>query len=763
MDRKPAKKSADTLPSREQLLAYIAEHPGASGKREIGRAFGIKGGAKIALKHLLKDLEDEGAIQRKKKRLSRPGDLPPVAVLIVTERTRDGELIAVPSEWGEESGEAPRVLILTGSRKPRDRGPAPGIGDRVLTKLSAEVPEGSAANYSGSVIKVIDRTPQTVLGIVRKAGDGWRLEPIDKKQKEAIIPGDSLGKAQEGDLVSVTLQGGPRHALPMARVASVIGSMKGEKAVSMIAIHAHGIPHIFPDAVLEEAKAVPARVTKKDREDWRDLPLITIDPPDAKDHDDAVHAVADDDADNPGGFVCTVAIADVGFYVRPGTALDTEARLRGNSVYFPDRVVPMLPERISNDLCSLREGKDRAALAVRMVFGADGRKRSHTFHRILMRSAAKLSYAEAQAAFDTDADPVGDDLGVPVLRPLWQAYQTLARGRADREPLELSIPERKVILGEDGRIDRIVTPKPLEANRLIEEFMIQANVAAAETLEKAKSPLVYRIHDAPSLAKLESLRTFLASIDATFPKSGNLRPSHFNQVLTRLKTTEHGQLIHDVVLRTQSQAEYNPANIGHFGLNLRRYAHFTSPIRRYADLIVHRGLIGSLGLGAGAQPDGIETMLPEIAAEISATERRAMAAERDTIDRLVAYWLADRIGSTFTGRIAGVTKAGLFVRLDETGADGYIPIGTLGQDYYVYDEGQHALIGRSSGEMHRLGDTVEVKLTEVAPVAGALRFELLTEGRKVPARSRPSGKRPPARNPRASAGKATSPRGKRRG
>ncbi|MGD9739924.1 MAG: ribonuclease R [Bauldia sp.] len=739
MDRKPAKTSAAALPSREELIAFIAEHPGEAGKREIARAFGIKGGAKIALKRVLKEMEEGGAIKRKQKRLSRPGDLPSVAVLIVTERTRDGELIAAPSDWEEERGDPPKVLILSGGgRKPKERGPAPGVGDRVLAKLATTVPEGSAATYSGSVIRVIDRKPQTFLGIVRKTGTEWRLEPVDKKQKEAaVLSPDALEGAKDGDLVSAVLMWGPRRSLPLARVDAVIGSMKGEKAVSMIAIHAHGIPYIFPEAVLEEAAKAPARLSKKDREDWRDLALVTIDPPDAKDHDDAVHAVADDDPENKGGYVCTVAIADVGWYVRPGTALDREARLRGNSVYFPDRVVPMLPERISNDLCSLREKKDRAALAVRMVFGADGRKRSHSFHRILMRSAAKLSYAEAQAAFDKDADPVGDDLGVPVLRPLWAAYQTLARGRAEREPLDLDIRERKVIVGKDGAIERIITPVPLEANRLIEEFMIQANVAAAETLEKAKSPLVYRIHDAPSLAKLEALRTFLASIDSTFPKSGNLRPSHFNQVLSRLKETEHGQIIHEVVLRTQSQAEYSPANIGHFGLNLRRYAHFTSPIRRYADLIVHRGLIRALGLGDGGLADGIEAVLAEIAAEISATERRAMAAERDTIDRLVAHWLADRIGATFTGRIAGVTRAGLFVKLDETGADGFVPISTIGNDYYVHDEARHALVGRQSGERHRLGDTVEVRLVEVAPVAGALRFELLTEGKRVPTKERP--------------------------
>jgi len=405
----------------------------------------------------------------------------------------------------------------------------------------------------------------------------------------------------------------------------------------------------------------------------------------------------------------------------------------------------MLPERISNDLCSLREDEDRPALAVRMVFTAAGRKKTHRFHRIMMRSAAKLSYAEAQLVFD-GGHLKHDARVLAALRPLWDAYQVLSRGREEREPLELDLPERKVVLGKDGAIERIVVPERLESHRLIEEFMIQANVAAAETLEARKSPLVYRIHDAPSLAKLEALRQFLASIELSLPKSGNLRPSHFNRILSRARDTEHGQLLHEVVLRTQAQAEYSPENIGHFGLNLRRYAHFTSPIRRYADLLVHRALVRALKLGAGGLPDGAENELPVIAAQISAAERRAMAAERDTIDRLVAHWLADRIGATFRGRISGVTRAGLFVKLDETGADGFVPARTIGSEYFRYEEAMHAMVGNRSGETHRLGDRVTVKLVEAAPVAGALRFELLSEGRILSGAQRRPSERPGGRS-----------------
>ena len=734
MAKKPSTKNRTKaerpFPSREQILQFIAENPGRSGKREIARAFGISGGAKIALKALLKSLLEEGHVEKKHRRLKRPDDLPPVSVLIVTGRDQDGELLAEPVEWPEEQGPPPKAAIVADRR---GKTPAPGIGDRVLARLSKGEPDGPP--YAARVIKILDRRPATVLGVVRMAPDGARLEPVDKKQKELILEPGGLGKAGEGDLVSVETTQSGRYGLARARVKDVIGSMKSEKAVSLIAIHAHGIPFEFPGEVLKEAETVkPA--TLAGRDDWRDLALLTIDPPDAKDHDDAVHAEPDPDPNNPGGTVVTVAIADVAWYVRPHSALDREAVNRGNSVYFPDRVVPMLPERISNDLCSLKEGVDRPAIAVRMVFSADGHKRNHRFHRIMMRSAARLSYAEAQHAFEGDAIK-HDQRVIGALKSLWDAYRILSRGRDSRQPLDLDLPERKVVLGPDGAIERIVVPARLEAHRLIEEFMIQANVAAAETLEAKKSPLVYRIHDAPSLAKLEALRDFLASIEMTLPKGGNLRPSHFNQILSRAKETEHSQLLSEVVLRTQAQAEYSPENIGHFGLNLRRYAHFTSPIRRYADLLVHRALIRALDLGSDGLPDGIEAELPEIAARISAAERRAMAAERDTIDRLVAHWLADRIGATFAGRISGVTRAGLFVKLDETGADGFVPMRSLGSDYFIYDEARRAVIGRNSGEMHRLGDSVEVKLIEAAPLAGALRFELLSEGRIVPRAKRP--------------------------
>ena len=505
------------------------------------------------------------------------------------------------------------------------------------------------------------------------------------------------------------------------------------RAASLIAIHAHTIPHVFRrDTLLEADTARPATLGGRHdlREDWRHVPLVTIDPPDAKDHDDAVHAEPDDNASNRGGHIISVAIADVAHYVKPGSALDREALVRGNSVYFPDRVVPMLPERISNDLCSLRPAEDRAALAVRMVIGADGRKRSHTFHRIMMRSAAKLSYEQTQLAIGGRTDEVTAHLMAPVLEPLYAAYEALTRARAERAPLDLDLPERKILLKHDGTVDRVIVPERLEANRLIEEFMILANVAAAETLEKARVPLIYRVHDEPGIEKVNALREFLATLQIPLAKTGALRPDIFNRILARVKGGDREQLINEVVLRSQAQAEYAAENYGHFGLNLRRYAHFTSPIRRYADLIVHRGLIRALKLGTDGLPEATDVpALAEIAAQISATERRAMLAERETKDRLIAHFLADRIGASFEGRVAGVHRAGLFVKLNETGADGFVPARTIGDEYFRYDEAGHAMVGSRSGDSYRLGDRVTVKLAEAAPVAGALRFELLSEAR----------------------------------
>ncbi|WP_425596039.1 ribonuclease R [Roseibium album] len=723
--RKHAKVPGET-PSREDILAFVADNPGRAGKREIARHFGIIGGARIHLKKMLKDLSEEGLIEKRNKRMIRPGDLPPVFVANLIGRDRDGYLLGVPVDWDEDAGDPPRILVLTGKTKATQ----PGVGDRALIRLT-EAEASPEASHIARVIKVLEKKQGAVLGIFRKR-DGDRLpylEPIDRKQRELDVDPSDLKEADDGDLVSVQVTRSGRFGTPRASIIERFGSMNSEKAVSEIALQSHGIPHVFPAAVEAQAEEAKPVETLGKREDWRRIPLITIDPPDAKDHDDAVFAEPDDSPENHGGQIVYVAIADVAYYVTPGSPMDREANIRGNSVYFPDRVIPMLPERISNQLCSLRELEDKPALGVRMVFDKTGRKISHTFHRVLMRSAAKLSYHQAQKAIDGLPDDKTGTLLEGVLQPIWDAYAVVKKGRDAREPLELDLPERKIKLKDDGTVDHVFVPERLDAHKLIEEFMIQANVAAAETLEKKKSPLLYRVHDASTPEKLESLKDFLSTLNMKLPSSGGLRPSVFNGILAKVKDSPQANLVNEVVLRSQAQAEYAPQNIGHFGLNLRRYAHFTSPIRRYADLIVHRGLISALGLGKDGLPEGIESKLEAIGAEISAAERRAMLAERDTIDRLIALWMSDQIGATFQGRIAGVVKSGMFIRLQDTGADGFVPASTIGLDYYRYDEGSHALIGDKTGETYQLGDQVEVKLVEAAPFAGALTFELLSHGR----------------------------------
>ena len=745
---KPARQyHVGALPSREAVLEAMASRPDLDGKRDLAKYFGIHGDMRTPFKLLLKELEGEGHIARSRKTLRRTAALPAVTALDIPPDADPDNLHAYPATWNDAEGEKPRVVIEVGEHARV----VPAPGDRILARISAG--DGPLPHYTAKPMKILDKPRRGQIGIVRVDEGGARLVPVDRKLKEMRIDAGDLGEARDGDLVEVTTKVSGRLMIPKAKVEAVIGNPHSEGAVSMIAIHNLEIPYRFPASVLKEAEAAQ-EATLKGREDWRNIPLITIDPPDAKDHDDAVHATPDPDLKNPGGHIVTVAIADVAAYVQPGGALDREAYLRGNSVYFPDRVVPMLPERISNELCSLKEGENRPALAVRIVFDSAGRKKSHSFHRVLFRSAAKLSYQQVQSAIDGRPDDKTSPLLEPILKPLYRAYEAMVRAREKRSPLDLDLPERKIILDSKGMVADVRTPERLEAMRLIEEMMIAANVAAAETLEKRKTALLYRVHDAPSREKLNALREFLGSLDLSFANSEAVRTQDFNRVLARARTEGKTEQVSEMVLRSQAQAVYAHENLGHFGLNLDRYAHFTSPIRRYADLIVHRALIAALDLGKDGLTDAEIARLPSIAEHISITERRAMLAERETSDRLLAEFLATKIGAEFAGRISGVTRSGLFVRLLETGADGFIPASTLGEDYYRHVEEMQAMVGDRTGEMFRIGDTVQVRLLEAAPVAGALRFELLSEGSRV----KPSSAKRNAKRPSRSYG----PRGRRR-
>lgn len=739
-----------TVPTREDILAFLRDHPGKASKRDIARHFDVKGSARIELKRLLAEMVDEGSIHGNRRELKEQGKLPAVTVLEVTARDDDGDLIARPAVWDPADGSRPAVLILAHASSGPRSDITCGIGDRVLAHITrlAE-PDVEGHTYEATPIRVLPRDKRRMLGIFRaRPQGGGSIEPIDRKELRSwqVSKGEDRD-AKDGDLVRFDLEARRRGGLTEARVLESLGNPHDQQKISLIAVHAHGIPDDFPSGVIAESETLEP-FTADARTDLRSIPLLTIDPIDARDHDDAVYAESDADPRNKGGHVVIVAIADVAHYIRPGTRLDKEAELRGNSVYFPDRVVPMLPERISNNLCSLREGEDRPCLAVRMVFDANGRKRKHTFMRAIMKSAAKLSYQEAQRAIDGEPSEKCNPLMERALLPLWAAYTAMSKARDARGPLDLDLPERKILLDEKGRVARVIIPERLDAHRLIEEMMIQANVAAAETLEEKKAPVVYRVHDEPSREKLAGLRDFLETLELRLPTGTKLAPDAFNKILAKAKTLPVPELVNEVILRSQAQAEYSPRNIGHFGLNLDRYAHFTSPIRRYADLLVHRALVRALKLGEDGLTEHQEARLADIAKEISQAERRAMAAERETIDRLIAEHLSDKVSTTFEGRISGAIRSGVFVKLRETGADGFVPVSSMTGDFYHYVEAAHALVGSRSGETFQLGDSVTVRLVEAVPTAGALRFEIISKGKrgalsaiKTAHRFRPRGRR----------------------
>jgi ribonuclease R len=671
-----------------------------------------------------------------------------VGVADVVERDADGDLFV---RLVKGAADLPAIRLAPGPGEAAAG--APGLGDRLLVRFGAT----DTGETEARLIKRLGQSAHRVLGVVRKSRREVRVEPVDRRSRETLLltPSESEDLA-DGDLVLAQVGGSAErpHGPRRGRFLEVVGRENDPRAASLVAIHAHGLPTGFSEAAEAEA-AGAAAANLRGRSDLRDLPLVTIDPPDARDHDDAVLALADDDPANPGGWILWVAIADVAAYVAPGSALDHDAREKGNSVYFPDRVEPMLPEALSAGLCSLRQGEARGCLAARMVFDAAGRKRSHRFVRGLMRSAASLSYEQAQAAIEGEPDDVTGPILETVLKPLWAAYATLKIGRDRRSPLAIESVERRIRLGADGEVASISPRASLEAHRLIEEFMIQANVSAAETLERRRTALIFRVHDAPSAQKLEALADFLGTLAIPWTKGEPARTDRFNRLLDQTRGGPHGEIVNEVVLRTQMQAIYSTDNIGHFGLNLDRYAHFTSPIRRYADLIIHRALIRALGMGDDGLTDPDIARMTHTAEHITVTERRAMAAERDAIDRYVAAFLRDQVGATFNGRITGVTRFGLFVRLTETGADGLVPVSSLGDEYFAHDDRLHALIGERTGARWRLGRQVEVRLKEATPITGGLLLEMLSEPEtagptepRLGARSRGRPRGRPGRPPR---------------
>jgi ribonuclease R len=728
------------FPSKQEVLDFIRSSPGHVGKRELARAFNLSAGDKIALKALLKELEADGAVERGfKRRVAPPGTLDDMAVVEITGTDTDGELIARPLAWAE-AGRPPRIYMA-----PSRHGElVVGVGDRVLAKLRRL----QGDTYEGRAVRVVGEAKARVLGVFEPMPDGsGRIHPTSRREKsDTMVPKGETGGAEAGELVFADLLPGRFYGLRQAAVKERLGLMGAPKSVSLVAIHANDIPFEFPPEVLAQARSCgPAPL--EHRVDLRDVPLVTIDGEDARDFDDAVWAAPDDDPANAGGWQCMVAIADVSWYVRPGDALDREAYNRGNSVYFPDRVVPMLPEELSNGWCSLKPDEDRSCIAVRFWLDKAGNKRRHKFVRGLMRSAARLTYTRVQAAKDGMPDELAAPLLEPVILPLYGAWGALLAAREARGVLELDLPERKVDLAEDGTVLGISPRARFDSHKLIEDFMIQANVCAAEELERLHQPCMYRVHDLPSPEKLDSLREFLSSLELSLPKGQVLRPAQFNQILAKVAGTAQEHLVNEVVLRSQAQAVYAPENIGHFGLALARYAHFTSPIRRYADLLVHRALVSGLRLGPGGLPADAGAKFVESGEHISVTERRAAAAEREAVDRYVTAFLSDRVGASFAAKVSGVTRFGLFVSLLDSGADGLIPVRSLPEDYYVHDEIHHALVGKRTRRTFQLGQSLNVMLHEANTLTGSMVFHLAEAGTRPARPERPGAPRPGSGRP----------------
>lgn len=704
------------LPTRQQILDFIETSETPAGKREIARAFGLSAQDKIALKALLKDMADEGLIDSAPGRaFHKMGGLPKVTVLRIVDADDSGTIWAVPERWEAEGVPEPRLRVRERSKKS-----ALGVGDRILART-----EEAGNGWIAHPMKKLARGEELMLGVLHEEGGRFFLQGIEKKERRDF-PVSDTGGASVGDLVLAEKAGRPPRMT--ARVTQRLGDPFEARSFSLIAIHKHSIPNVFADELIAEAERV-AKQPLGEREDLRHLPIVAIDPADARDHDDAVWAAPDDDPSNPGGWRAIVAIADVSFYVRPGSLLDKEARRRGNSVYFPDRVVPMLPEILSADVCSLKQGEDRAAMACHFRVSKDGKLSDWRFTRAVIRVAANIAYEDAQAAIDAlkakrEPDTVAPELAREALLPLWDCWAALSKARDAREPLDLDLPERRIVLDEKGRILSVAPRERLDAHRLIEDYMIAANVCAAKALEAKKAPVMYRIHEPPSREKLVALKDYLETFEVAFALGQVIRPATFNQVLKRIGDSDFKPQVMEQVLRTQTQAYYGPANHGHFGLALGSYAHFTSPIRRYADLIVHRSLVSAYGLGEGGLSGDDAANMERVGETISSLERRAMEAERETVDRYVAAYLSEHVGQVMEARITGVASFGFFATVDGVGGDGLVPARDLGTEYFRYDEKSQALVGDDSGDRFVSGQHLQLRLVEANPVSGALRFEL---------------------------------------
>ncbi len=763
----PGGKPDGSLPTRGTLLNFLETQIRPLTRSEIARGFGLKGAARTQFRELLREFEAAGDVERTQgRRYQLPGRLPPVTVIEMVGLDEDGEPIAIPTSW-KGTGAAPQIAI-----RPRRGISAPSVGDRLLARIK----RSDSGHYIADPIRRIEATRSdddrgALIGVLRETADGIVLAPADRSLKRDFpVEKADLGGADIGDLVVA-------EALPdrggnqTVKIAKRLAEQKDDHFLTRIAIEASGIPYLFPQAVLDEAAAFTGdAISEVGRSDLRHLPFVTIDGADARDFDDAVFAQPLPNGAAGKNFInkiintkkavdnnvkkysnstrylasaewhVAVAIADVSFYVRPGSSLDSEAERRGNSVYFPDMVVPMLPEHLSNDLCSLRPQEDRPVLVCHMHIGADGKLVGSRFERALIHSVARLTYEQVQMARD-EGKPTGDEAWRREIPSLYGVFAALSAARRNRGTLDLDIPEYRPVIDDVGKIERIAATVRLDSHRLIEECMIAANVAAAQSLERRTAACMFRVHESPDpegvedLARLGrelKLRVFedngRADEKSRKPQKGSAK--WFNGLKEAAPGPAERHLISLLTLRAQSRARYAPDNVGHFGLGLQSYAHFTSPIRRYSDLLVHRSLVASFELGDGGLPTGGGATFFDLGGKLSAAERRAMLAERDTLDRFKAEFLKDSRNRHFQAIVSGVARFGLFVTVNDLGADGLVPMSRLGADRFNLAPDGHSLVGQRGGGVYRIGQPVEVVLQEANPVTGSLLFEMVTRGRK---------------------------------
>ena len=715
------------LPTKQDLLLWLKDNPNKASKREIAKAFGITGSYKIGLKKLILDLENERKAPSKSNSESFISVIPSTVICIVKGPDKDGDIFLDLLDWSEGE-EIPKIFYFERS------GSIPvSVGDRILCELTKV--EGKDYHYEAKLIRRIPKTNNSskIVGVFRVSSSGGTLEALSKRLNTIwTIPRNAVNGSVDGDIVEAE-QTSPksRFGMPKARVISILGKTDDSKAISLIAIHEHSIVNEFSKETLSEA-VNSAPVTLVDRDDLRHIPFVTIDPADARDHDDACYVELDLDVENKGGFIVWIAIADVAHYVQPNSLLDGEARNRGNSTYFPDRVVPMLPEILSADLCSLHEGEDRPCLALKMILDSDGKKTSQQFFRGLMRSRGSLVYREVQEAIDGNPSKKIQPILESILKPLYKCYEVLQNTTKERGPLILDLPERKILLDDSGKVASIEFLDRLDAHKVVEELMILANVAAAEELFNNKSYFLYRIHEEPEKEKVNTLREIVKSCGLSFSKGQVLKTHHLNSLLCNAKETEYSELVSMSILRSMPQAYYGAQPIGHFGLALRRYTHFTSPIRRYADLVTHRAIIETINRGQNPLYEFDPVELEAIGESISICERKSMLAERDTVDRYLAAFFSDRLGLEVLGTISGVARFGIFVKIDGSGADGLVPVSTIGNEYFRYNQDKQVLVAERTGLVLGLGKRVLVRLVETNALTGGLTLQLISvDGEKL--------------------------------